>query len=144
MTGSRLKNRCSNQERFENYPMVLGNSGFCSGEHYWEIETKDAADWAIGVATESVERKVRVLDITDKIWAVRMPKAKDINPEDRTLSQRYGVYLDYDKGQVSLYDAKNNAHLYTHRAQFKEKVYPFFWKITDATEKNVSLTICHK
>ncbi|XP_015284394.1 PREDICTED: E3 ubiquitin-protein ligase TRIM69-like, partial [Gekko japonicus] len=110
-------------ERFQNYPIVLGKSSFCSGEHYWEIETKDAADWAIGVATESIERKVRVpaQDIVGKVWALRLRTAEDIGPEGGTFSQRFGVYLDYDKGQVSFYDAKNYSHLHTRRAQFKEK-----------------------
>ncbi|KAL8213045.1 UNVERIFIED_CONTAM: hypothetical protein K2H54_060399 [Gekko kuhli] len=99
-TESKLLKCCNNPERFQNHPIVLGKSSFCSGEHYWEIETKDAADWAIGVATESIERKVRVptQGIVDKVWALRLATA---GPEGETFSQRFGVYLDYDKAPVS-------------------------------------------
>ncbi|XP_060094215.1 zinc-binding protein A33-like [Heteronotia binoei] len=135
----------NNPERFENYPMVLGKRGFCSGEHYWEIETKDAAGWAIGVATESIERKVQVSiqDFIKKVWVLKLATVKNISPEDGTLVQRFGVYLDYDKGQISFYDVKSYSHLCTHQTQFKEKVYPVFWNITKS-EKSVSLSICHK
>ncbi|XP_030636267.1 tripartite motif-containing protein 35-like [Chanos chanos] len=65
-----------NPERFEKYPEVLGSEGFCSGKHIWEVEVGDSEDWIIGVAKESVERKVENVGASQEgFWTILLSHA---------------------------------------------------------------------
>ncbi|KAJ6651622.1 hypothetical protein lerEdw1_020778 [Lerista edwardsae] len=138
----------NDSRRFQNFPIVLGKEGFHCGKHYWEVEVKDKRDWRIGVALESIPRKEEgqnTSSLKDKVWCLE-PTEETNKSEKTTLWWRVGVYLDYEKGQVSFYEAKNGSHLHTHRTRFSEKVYPFFQhtSVVSGQKSMRSLTICHK
>uniref|UniRef100_A0A6J0V922 E3 ubiquitin-protein ligase TRIM69-like isoform X2 n=1 Tax=Pogona vitticeps TaxID=103695 RepID=A0A6J0V922_9SAUR len=104
---------------------VLGTTGFISGKHYWEIETRTQNQWFIGVSLESARGKKCLEDLKHKIWGVHQKIMKETSP-DGPPRCRIGVYLAYEEGQVSFYNASDGSHLRSQRASFKEKVYPFF------------------
>uniref|UniRef100_A0A8D2J9A5 Uncharacterized protein n=1 Tax=Varanus komodoensis TaxID=61221 RepID=A0A8D2J9A5_VARKO len=117
----------NNPQRFRNYWIVLGKNGFTSGRHYWEVETEDQTGWVIGLVAESIERKKLGPNyLKDKLWGLKLEKIESISSGASTSCWQIGVYLDYEEGQISFYDGRNGVHLLTYRAQFKEKVYPFF------------------
>ncbi|XP_040038674.2 E3 ubiquitin-protein ligase TRIM39 isoform X2 [Gasterosteus aculeatus] len=123
-------------ERFDTVVIVLGREGFSSGRHYWEVQVGDKDDWYMGVARSSVNRKGRIsISTTHGYWALAMKKghgyrASTCPPEPLALParpRRVGVYVDYEEGQVSFYDVKARAHIYTFKDEFREKILPFFY-----------------
>ncbi|XP_041068156.1 nuclear factor 7, ovary-like [Carcharodon carcharias] len=140
-------------ERFDRWLCVLASEGFMSGRHYWEVEVGDKISWELGVALESVNRKVALrLGPETGYWTVcllpgssyvagtspsRTPLALTVNP------RKVGVYLDYEGGQVSFYNADTMSHLHTFSHTFTEKIFPFFCPAWDYGGKNsLALTLC--
>ncbi|XP_078244823.1 nuclear factor 7, brain-like isoform X2 [Pogona vitticeps] len=146
--GEQLEISCDDPKRFQNYPVVLGQQGFRSGRHYWEVEVEDEKEWIIGVALESIPKKKEdhhLPFLKGKIWCLEAMEIED-GPEKASSWSRLGVYLEYKKGQVSFYNVRAGSHVYTQRVSFKEKVYPFFQynPIKSRVDgQDVSLRICH-
>ncbi|XP_072094803.1 zinc-binding protein A33-like [Mobula birostris] len=130
-------------KRFTIWECVLGSEGFTSGRHYWEVEVAENRVWCLGVAAESVERKRGVgMSPETGFWVIRrdydlLRRDCDVigdlpSPESRLLAGpipgRVGVYLSYESGTVSFYNAETKSHLHTLIGnKFTGKLYPFFW-----------------
>ncbi|XP_055521565.1 nuclear factor 7, brain-like [Leucoraja erinacea] len=121
-------------KRFTGWLCVLGSEGFTSGRHYWEVEVAGSEWWSLGVAAESVDRK-RWVDLTPEtgVWCIERWgdgfQAFTSPPSPlpaRPIPGRVGVYLSYESGTVSFYDADIKSHLHTFTGnKFTEKLYPF-------------------
>ncbi|XP_078496461.1 E3 ubiquitin-protein ligase TRIM39-like [Lissotriton helveticus] len=114
-------------------PCVLGTKGFTSGRHYWEVQLpQKEGTWQVGVAAESVSRKSYfTCSPKEGVWAVYGSDAHyyaNISPlAPREKPRKLGVYLDYEGGCLSLYNADSMELLYTFpRAPFTERIFPFF------------------
>ncbi|XP_078287929.1 E3 ubiquitin-protein ligase TRIM39-like [Rhinoraja longicauda] len=123
-------------KRFTDNACVLGSEGFTSGRHYWEVKVAGSEDWSLGVAAESVERKGWVpLTPETGVWSIWRGGDKFdafTSPPSplpaRPVPGRVGVYLSYESGTVSFYDAATKSHLHTFTGnKFTGKLYPFFW-----------------
>ncbi|XP_078272079.1 LOW QUALITY PROTEIN: E3 ubiquitin-protein ligase TRIM69-like [Rhinoraja longicauda] len=134
-------------KRFTGRACVLGSEGFTSGRHYWEVEVAGCGDWGLGVAAESVARKGRVTSTPETgIWCIRRQDddfdaltSPPFRLSARPIPGRVGVYLSYESGTVSFYDADTKSHLHTFTGnKFMEKLYPFFWTL----EEDQWLRIC--
>ncbi|XP_043942124.1 zinc-binding protein A33-like [Protopterus annectens] len=153
--------RDSNEiQRFTNNPgmftqivSVLGSEGFIAGRHYWEVEVGAKTDWNVGVTRESASRSGSVIRNPEQgYWILRLEngdeyKALEFEPQDLSLPVKpwkIGVYLNYEKGQVSFYNADNMTHIYTFTDTFTEKMYPFFNPGLERNGVNAQpLKICH-
>ncbi|XP_032903310.1 zinc-binding protein A33-like [Amblyraja radiata] len=134
-------------KRFTGSPCALGSEGFTSGRHYWVVEVAGIQYWSLGVAAESVERKRRVtLTPETGVWRIRRQgdefHAFTSPPSSipaRPIPGRVGVYLSYESGTVSFYDADTKSHLHTFTGnKFTGKLYPYFTTYHD----NQWLRIC--
>ncbi|XP_078272114.1 zinc-binding protein A33-like [Rhinoraja longicauda] len=123
-------------KRFTVSRCVLGSEGFTSGRHYWEVEVAGSEWWSLGVAAESVERKRLVTQTPETgVWSIgRWGDEFDAftSPPSRLPARpipgRVGVYLSYESGTVSFYDADTKSQIHTFTGnKFTEKLYPFFW-----------------
>ncbi|XP_062904078.1 butyrophilin subfamily 1 member A1-like isoform X2 [Mobula hypostoma] len=146
LTGTR-RNLPDTGKRFTDRACVLGSEGFTSGRHYWEVEVTGNRYWSLGVAAESVQRKrwVRLSPGTgfwiierDDNWmwvhtslGSRLPAGP--------IPGRVGVYLSYESGTVSFYNAETKFHLHTYSGnKFTGKLYPFL----ETWRENHWLRIC--
>ncbi|XP_043942835.1 zinc-binding protein A33-like [Protopterus annectens] len=121
-----------NPKRFNTYICVLGKEGFNSGRHYWEVEVKNKTAWDVGVTRESSNRKGSFeMGAKHGYWRMTLRNGNKYTVTGSSLTltvkpQRIGVYLDYERGEVSLYNADNVSHIYTFTDKFTETIYPYF------------------
>ncbi|XP_060707156.1 zinc-binding protein A33-like [Hemiscyllium ocellatum] len=123
-------------ERFDPSFCVRGSEGFTSGRHYWEVEVGDGKEWALGVTRETAERKrVSIPSPETGFWCMyrdrlgrylvsTFPSPTPLPPSEKP--QKVGVFLDYEGGQVSFYDADDMSHLHTFTHKFAERIVPIF------------------
>ncbi|XP_041069357.1 zinc-binding protein A33-like [Carcharodon carcharias] len=122
-------------ERFTNHLSVFASVGLTSGIHYWEINVSEGADWLLGVAAASVNRKVcAVTKPENGYWTIGHRIGENYRAygnEKVTINldinaKMIGIYLDYEKGQLSFYNAGDMSHIHTFNDKFTEKLYPYF------------------
>ncbi|KAM6970574.1 butyrophilin subfamily 1 member A1-like [Aplochiton taeniatus] len=137
-------------QRFDGWPCVLGWEGFSSGCHYWEVTLANKGYWRVGVTTASSKRHGRFPMIpAEGYWALwrstrqfyACTKPETALPLSLTPN-RMGVYLDYEEGQLSFYNAETRAHIYTFACQFKEKLYPLFAPLDGRTLMTLASPEC--
>ncbi|XP_044837295.1 tripartite motif-containing protein 10-like [Mauremys mutica] len=133
-----LQDLPNNPERFDIVPCVLGCEGFTSGRHYWEVEVGRGGVCAVGVARECMSRKGGIsLNPEQGIWAVQVWKdqswaltspGQSIPLSPSQAPRRIRVYLDYEGGQVTFFDAGTGDPIVTFPpASFAgERIRPFF------------------
>ncbi|XP_047460307.1 E3 ubiquitin-protein ligase TRIM39 isoform X2 [Mugil cephalus] len=123
-----------NSQRFDSWPCVVGWQGYSSGRHYWEVDLSNNGCWRIGVTAADSQRHGR-FPMTPKqgFWALwRSTKhfyacTKPETPLPVSLvPRRIGIYLDYEEGQISFYNAQDKSHIYTFTGNFEGKLYPLF------------------
>lgn len=122
-------------QRFDGWWCALGLEGFSAGRRYWEVEVGDR-DWRLGVAKASAFRKgFKSLNTASGYLTLRLERGSEMKAltvpftalaPTLGIPQKVGVYLDYEKGQLSFYDAKNRSHIYTYNETFSEELYPLF------------------
>ncbi|XP_059827219.1 uncharacterized protein LOC132394832 [Hypanus sabinus] len=134
--GNRRQELPDTPMRFDRRAYVLGSEGFASGRHYWEVEVGDKIWWGVGVVKESASRKgsgdlrpetgfFTVCRLPGKgLVEFSSPSRGSLTPS--TNPRNVGVFLDYEAGQVSFYNADDMSHLHTYTHTFMEKVFPIF------------------
>uniref|UniRef100_A0A3Q3KGG0 B30.2/SPRY domain-containing protein n=1 Tax=Monopterus albus TaxID=43700 RepID=A0A3Q3KGG0_MONAL len=134
--GDENKNLSDNPKRFSYYASVLGKQSFTSGRFYYEVQVKGKTKWDLGVVRESINRKGPItINPTAGYWTLSLRT----NNEYKALSDprvhlslkskpgKVGVFVDYEGGLVSFYDADAAALIYSFiGCPFTERLYPFF------------------
>ncbi|KAI1888636.1 hypothetical protein AGOR_G00187190 [Albula goreensis] len=138
-------------KRFTYVVCVLGKEGFSSGRHYWEVEMKSKTDWTVGVAMRTAKREGPLLFRPRAgYWTVRLKNGEYLSnrqpPTPLRLREKpstVGVYVDYERGQVSFYNAEARSHIYSFTGYtFTERLYPLFRPgISDEWKNSAALVI---
>ncbi|XP_039515689.1 E3 ubiquitin-protein ligase TRIM39 isoform X1 [Pimephales promelas] len=143
--GERHQHVPNNRERFDRVVCVLGREGFSGGRHYWEVEVGGKTDWDLGVASHSCNRKGKItVSPSNGYWFLSLRDKNNLafRTEPSTAlplslkPQKIGLFVDYEKGQVSFYNVDAKMHIYTFMDNFSETIYPFFSPCTNKTGKN--------
>ncbi|XP_052341180.1 zinc-binding protein A33-like [Oncorhynchus keta] len=117
----KLQSLPDNPERFDFYCDILGSEGFTSGTHFWDVEVGESDDWSVGVASESVSRKI---EYKSGLWAVGVHDGEPYNMTKKT--QR--IRVSWDKWEVSFFGLSPCIHkLKTIQHKCTERMYPHFY-----------------
>ncbi|KAM4551929.1 E3 ubiquitin-protein ligase TRIM21-like [Odontesthes bonariensis] len=130
------KDLLDNPERFSLCVNVLGNQSFSSGRFYFEVQVKGKSAWTVGVARESINRKGQItVSPQNGFWTVGLRNGNEYKaPADppvrlslQSVPEKVGVFVDYEQGLVSFYDADAAALIYSFTGCcFTHKLHPFF------------------
>ncbi|NXG10295.1 TRI41 ligase, partial [Sakesphorus luctuosus] len=123
---------------------VLGAPGFSAGRHYWEVEVGGRRGWAVGAARETARHRHNKGGSAGgssggssgppkrEIWAVGTTgkKYQALTATEQTAlapgeqPRRFGVYLDYERGQLGFYNAESMSHIHTFHICCRDRVFP--------------------
>ncbi|XP_046901423.1 NACHT, LRR and PYD domains-containing protein 12-like isoform X1 [Hypomesus transpacificus] len=125
-------------KRFTDWSQVLCREGL-TGSCYWEVEWSGLGGH-IGVAYEDISRAGKLHDSlmghNDNSWCLSCSghtyTAWHSNIKtciDVPMSNRVGVYLDWQAGSLSFYSISSDTYtlLYTFHSTFTKAIYPGFW-----------------
>ncbi|KAM4551928.1 E3 ubiquitin-protein ligase TRIM21-like [Odontesthes bonariensis] len=142
-----------NPERFSYCVNVLGNQSFSSGRFYFEVQVKGKTAWDVGVARESINRKGKItVSPQNGFWIVWLRNGNEykalagpaVRLSLQSVPEKVGVFVDYEQGLVSFYDADAAALIYSFTGCcFTHKLHPFFSPCNNDGGKNSApLIIC--
>ncbi|XP_042303993.1 E3 ubiquitin-protein ligase TRIM58-like isoform X2 [Sceloporus undulatus] len=126
--------KCSS--RFETCTCLMGCQQFTSGRHYWEVCVEGKTSWTLGVCRESVSRQgIFTPSPAMGFWTVWLRNSDEYaaltSPlTELTLRTRpgtIGIFLDYDTGEVSFYNADNGSHIFMFSDSFSGTLRPYFY-----------------
>lgn len=107
--------------QFDKVCCALGSSPITAGQSYWEVDVRCCSAWAVGVAYDTLERKGNdkgaKLGRNRNSWCVEFQNCNltawhnnrhiSCQGVGQTPIRKVGVWVNYDKGQLIFYDAKN-------------------------------------
>lgn len=96
---------------------------FSSGRHYWEVFVTQSSSWILGVSKDILVSDTNFSIYSEEAFVLFSKKMNDnyilftnslplVQFVKRPLS-RIGVFLDYDNGAVSCYDAFRSSFIYS-------------------------------
>ncbi|XP_078496430.1 E3 ubiquitin-protein ligase TRIM21-like [Lissotriton helveticus] len=133
--GGRAQDLPDTPQRFSPVIIVLGRERLSSGRHYWEVAVGDKTAWDLGVSDEAVSRKGDITLAPERgYWTVwlRDGEYKALTSSPTLLTPRVppravGLFLDYEAGRLSFYNADDGSLLYTYSgARFPPTLRPLF------------------
>ncbi|KAM6049049.1 E3 ubiquitin-protein ligase TRIM50 isoform 2-T3 [Chlamydotis macqueenii] len=128
--------RDSNPKRFNSSNCILTSKGFSCGQHYWEVIVGTRNHWRVGIIKGTVSRKGKLSKSPENgVWLIGLKEGKVYEAFSTpravlpltTRPQRIGIYLHYEKGELTFYNADNPDELspiYTFQAEFQGQLYP--------------------
>ncbi|XP_055967026.1 tripartite motif-containing protein 75-like [Sorex fumeus] len=116
--------------------VVLGREGFASGRHYWEVQVGAKPEWAVGVCSMAPSAQAsRPLAAPKRCWTLQLQdgdylavsmSAGAVPLALRDQPAAIGIYLDWDLGQLSFYNATDRSHLHLFNEPFAQELKPYF------------------
>ncbi|KAJ7313824.1 hypothetical protein JRQ81_005556 [Phrynocephalus forsythii] len=124
-----------NPQRFDGIVAVLGDDGFSSGNHYWEVDIGNSSDWDVGVARKSIKRKGNItLSPKEGFWVLGFTGRDYFAKTDpwtritvQRKPERIGIHLRFQENKVTFFNVTDKSILFEFKAcEFSEAIYPFF------------------
>ncbi|KAM9305904.1 tripartite motif-containing protein 72 [Gastrophryne carolinensis] len=126
--------------RFDKSNCLVSKESFTDGEHYWEVLVEDKPRWALGVISETANRKGKLhATPSNGFWLLGCKEGKVYEAhveqkEPRTLRvdgrpEKIGIYLSFSDGALSFFDSSDEDNvklLYTFHERFSGRLFPFF------------------
>ncbi|KAJ3583143.1 hypothetical protein NHX12_034416 [Muraenolepis orangiensis] len=136
------------RHKFDGWWCVLGNEGFVSGKHYWEVDVQGKEEWRLGVVSESAPRNgFQSLNETTGYWTLKLQLGQlmamtfPVTKLDKCAPRVLGMFLDMEEGQMSFYDVHvdHRFHIYSFNVNFKrnKKVFPVFGTVETKREMRI-------
>ncbi|KAL4647671.1 E3 ubiquitin-protein ligase TRIM50-like [Arapaima gigas] len=131
-----VKQLPNNAERFSYSYCVLATRGFSSGKHYWEVAVGSKPKWRLGLIKGTTCRKGKLPKSPKSgVWLIGFKEGRvyeafampRVTLPLSTRPTRIGIFLDYDKGELTFYNADSLHELgfiYKFQMELQGKVYP--------------------
>ncbi|XP_030295940.1 zinc finger protein RFP-like isoform X2 [Sparus aurata] len=125
----------NNPKRFDTCSDLFAKEGFTTGKFYYEVQLTGKSEWAVGVVKESIDRKKNMpMSVENGSWIIGLDEGifraytkPNVKLTLKEELQKVGVFVDYDKGSVSFYNADSKSNIYSYTGyKFTEKLYPYF------------------
>ncbi|XP_028577040.2 E3 ubiquitin-protein ligase TRIM58-like isoform X2 [Podarcis muralis] len=122
--------------RFETCTCLLACQQFTTGRHYWEVCVESKTSWTLGVCRESVSRQgIFTPSPATGFWTVWLRNGNEYAALTSPLTElalrarpgAIGIFLDYDAGEVSFYNADDGSHIFTFADSFSGPLRPYFY-----------------
>nr|XP_003224538.1 PREDICTED: E3 ubiquitin-protein ligase TRIM58 [Anolis carolinensis] len=148
--GDRKQDLPKNTSRFETCTCLMGCQKFTSGRHYWEVCVEGKTSWTLGVCQESVSRQgIFTPSPASGFWTVWLRNGDEYAALTSPLTELtlktppriIGIFLDYDTGEVSFYNADSGSHLFTFADSFSGSLQPYFYPGVKAGGNDAPLII---
>lgn len=120
--------------RFDSHMFVLGQEGFVNDKHYWEVDVDQKKNWDLGIASESIRRKGKivlappngylVIGLGKKCYWARTDPWTPLKVSGTPT--KIGIFLDMLNAKLSFYDVDRKSKLYTFTIPSLGTFYPFF------------------
>lgn len=104
------------------YAVVQCQERFKSGRYFWQVEVRGTGSWSLGVHNELSSKRFMLPYQDNGCWQVE----KDTNSQHDQQVSRFGVFLDYELGEVSFYNLISRSCLCNFSSKFTETLVPFF------------------
>ncbi|KAG8544638.1 hypothetical protein GDO81_022150 [Engystomops pustulosus] len=126
--------------RFDKGNCLVTKESFTDGEHYWEVLVEDKPRWALGIISETANRKGKLhASPSNGFWILgckdgKVYEAHAEAKEPRVLRvdgrpEKIGVYLSFSDGVLHFFDSSDEDNvklLYTFHERFSGRLHPFF------------------
>ncbi|MEE6468923.1 hypothetical protein FKM82_008423 [Ascaphus truei] len=128
--------RGSNHEGLDYNNCVLATRGFSSGKHYWEVIVGAKQKWRIGLVKGTASRKGKMVRSPEAgVWLIGLKEGRfyeaftspRVSLPISTRPQRIGIFLYYERGELTFYNADSPEELiplYSFQTEFQGKLYP--------------------
>ncbi|XP_072455547.1 LOW QUALITY PROTEIN: probable E3 ubiquitin-protein ligase TRIML1 [Notamacropus eugenii] len=151
--GGIQKKAPNNSGRLMNFAKVLGTQSFISGRYYWEVEVPNKTLWCVGLCSKSKESQdffvLRIVKTHKSYFLYAMAQHNLYSQVHKKYHQvrepnlKVGIFLDYERGEISFYHVKSRYLIYTFPAtSFSEPLMPFFCLSKEISIDDCSFTIC--
>ncbi|XP_004606282.2 tripartite motif-containing protein 60-like [Sorex araneus] len=111
------------------FPAILSYESLDAGRHFWQVEVRGTGEWSLGLCTESIFKN-RLMSPNQKTCFWTSQESKRISNTWDTAEEeeasRFGVFVDFELGEFSVYDLNNRTCLYKYADQFTDKMMPYF------------------
>ncbi|XP_055974836.1 tripartite motif-containing protein 60-like [Sorex fumeus] len=125
------------------FPSVLSYESFDAGRHFWQVEVRGTGEWSLGLCTRLLLRN-RLMSPDQKTCFWTFQESKRIyntqDSEEEVEASRFGVFIDFELGEFSVYDLNNRTCLYKYADQFTEKLIPYFAIGSSSEPFSITLT----
>ncbi|XP_068094546.1 E3 ubiquitin/ISG15 ligase TRIM25-like [Hyperolius riggenbachi] len=116
-------------------PQVISCQSFSSGRHIWEVDVWRSRTWRVGMCYSTIDRKnqgTSKIGSNEKSWALQKSNRRfsaihnnvEIRLPDVRSIQRLKISLDYEAGQIALYNQTfPMRNIHTFHATFTEPLH---------------------
>nr|XP_003422269.1 butyrophilin-like protein 1 [Loxodonta africana] len=121
--------------------IILNQKSFTSGRYFWEVDTGDTDEWALGIYEVHISdnelpkdvplKKFRVLEKKGCNYRALTCGPKVISQEVPVLIEKFPqkivIFLDYEDSDISFYDMTEGTHIFSFtQVSFSGSLYPYF------------------
>ncbi|KAM9665264.1 butyrophilin-like protein 1 [Trichechus inunguis] len=119
--------------------ITLNQESFTSGRYYWEVDTGDSDEWALGIYEKHTDdndkdvplKKLRVLEKRGRNYRALTCGPKVISQEEplsiEKVPQKIVIFLDYEDSDISFYNMIEGTHIFSFtEVSFSGSLYPYF------------------